>query len=278
MHRNRILLAVAVITGLVAPVGALAFSGGPAMAAPSSPAPMAYTCTGGDFASGNLTSIPSGIYASITVTGVCALAPRCRDHRDRQRECRLRVPCSTRKARRRRSPSDTTSPRLRARSSAWAACLIQRDTRRDIRAPVELTPTLDPTTALPTSPSTGTSSPLDANTVLLNGITVKGNVALIGGGEQAGNPWPIKTNTIGGNLVVFGATPEWLGVVVNKIGGNVILGNITVAPGETIDVANNTIGWNLVCWNLAPAVSGGFPGEVNVVGGKAIGQCPLAGS
>ena len=95
-------------------------------------------------------------------------------------------------------------------------------------------------------------------------------------GEQAGNPWPIKTNTIGGNLVVLGATPEWLGVLVNTIGGNVILGNITIAEGETIDVASNTIGWNLICWNLAPAVSGGLvPGEVNVVGGKDIGQCPL---
>jgi hypothetical protein len=36
---------------------------------------MAYTCTGGDFATGNLTSIPSGIYASITVKGASAVAP-----------------------------------------------------------------------------------------------------------------------------------------------------------------------------------------------------------
>ena len=34
--------------------------------------PMAYTCTGGDFATGNFTSIPSGTYASITVKGACA--------------------------------------------------------------------------------------------------------------------------------------------------------------------------------------------------------------
>ena len=45
------------------------------MADPSGTAPTAYTCTGGDFASGNLTSIPSGIYANITVTGACAPAP-----------------------------------------------------------------------------------------------------------------------------------------------------------------------------------------------------------
>ena len=59
---------VALSTGLVGTTGI-------ASAQPSNPRPMAYTCTGGDFASGNLTSIPSGIYASITVTGACAVAP-----------------------------------------------------------------------------------------------------------------------------------------------------------------------------------------------------------
>ena len=36
---------------------------------------MPYTCAGGDFASGNFTTIPSGNYASITVTGVCNIQP-----------------------------------------------------------------------------------------------------------------------------------------------------------------------------------------------------------
>ena len=33
--------------------------------------PRAYTCAGGDFATGNFVSIPSGTYASINVTGAC---------------------------------------------------------------------------------------------------------------------------------------------------------------------------------------------------------------
>src|SRR5271165_2266631 len=37
--------------------------------------PMAYTCHGGDFATGDFVSIPSGTYSSITVTGVCNVAP-----------------------------------------------------------------------------------------------------------------------------------------------------------------------------------------------------------
>ena len=179
------------------------------------------------------------------------------------------VPCSTRKARRRRSPSKGTSPLLGVRSSAWAACLIQWDTRRDIRAP-----------SRPDGHSTitvkGNITAIDADTVLLNGIKVKGNVTLIGGGEDV-NPWSIKTNTIGRNLVVIGVTPNWIGVILNKVRGNVILLNITITdpgdPSPTIFVASNTIGQNLICHGLAPAVSGGFPGEVNVVGGRALGQC-----
>src|SRR4051812_3963231 len=61
------------ILGFLAAAAALAVPAGPAMAA--GPGPMAYTCAGGDFASGTFTTIPSGTYASITVTGVCNVEP-----------------------------------------------------------------------------------------------------------------------------------------------------------------------------------------------------------
>ena len=51
--------------GFIAVAGSLALRGRTAIAAPSKPA--AYTCTGGE--------IPSGNYASITVTGVCNIGP-----------------------------------------------------------------------------------------------------------------------------------------------------------------------------------------------------------
>ena len=129
----------------------------------------------------------------------------------------------------------------------------------------------------------------DADTVLLNGITVKGNVTLIGSEGTAtvderatAIPWAIKDNTIGGNLIAADMTPLWIGLLDNKVGGNVILFNIHITDGlppnndptPTIQVASNTIGRNLICYGLAPAVAGGFiPGQVNVVGGKALGQC-----
>ena len=113
----------------------------------------------------------------------------------------------------------------------------------------------------------------DANTILLNGITVKGNVTLIGSegtatvAERAtAIPWAIKDNTIGGNLIAADMTPLWIGVLDNKVGGNVILFNIHITDGlppnndpkPTIQVASNTIGQNLICCGLAPAVAGGF--------------------
>ena len=254
--------------GALVLAGTLALSAGPAMAAPSVSPPVAYTCSGGDLASGNFFSIPSGNYASITVTGVCNVVP----------DAVINVVGNIYVAAggvfdAQSAPSTITVGQnvIAAAGSLLGLGCLPNPLPHMTGHPC----TVDPAESSNITVN-GNVIAIDANTVLLNGITVKGNVMLIGGGEQAGNPWPIKTNTIGGNLVVLGATPEWLGVVVNKIGGNVILGNITIAEGETIDVGNNTIGWNLICWNLAPAVSGGVvPGEVNVVGGKDIGQCPL---
>ena len=68
------------------------------------------------------------------------------------------------------------------------------------------------------------------------------------------------------------------GLLFNWIGGNATLTDITLhdvdpgAPG--VYVVRNTIRRNLSCFGLDPGVSGGFiPGEVNVVGRHAIGQC-----
>lgn len=105
---------------------------------------------------------------------------------------------------------------------------------------------------------------------------VKRNVTLLGGGGAI--PWSIKNSTIDGNLTVIGQTADWLGVLFNWIGKNATLIHITVTdpgdPGRLGFVVRNTIGRNLTCAGLAPGVSGGFlPGDVNVVGRNAIGQC-----
>ena len=269
------------VLGTLVVAGALALSGGPAMAAVSWVSPAAYTCTGGDFATGDLTSIPSGTYASITVKGACAVAP----------DAVITVigninvaPGAVLDAQ--SAPSTIT---VRHNVTAGPGSLLGLGC---LPNPPGHT-TGHPCTVEPKGSSDitvkGNITAIRANTVLLNGITVKRNVTLIGSEGTAtvderatAIPWAIKDNTIGGNLIAADMTPLWIGLLDNKVGGNVILFNIHITDGlppnndptPTIQVASNAIGRNLICYGLAPAVAGGFiPGQVNVVGGKALGQC-----
>ena len=249
------------VVGALAIAGALVLSGGPALATASHPRMhKAYVCTGGE--------IPSGHYRSIRVTGACSVAT----------DAVIHVRGSVRVAAgavfdAQSAPSTMTiggnvtgargslvglgcqPPELTGNSAH--ECLIEPEGHSDITV-------------------RGSVKALRADTVLINGITIKRNVTLIGGGGL--NPWSIKNNTIGGNVIAVGQTAEWLGLLFNSIGKNAILLRITLhdvdpgAPG--VYVVSNTIGRNLVCRRLDPGVSGGFvPGSVNVVGGRAIGQC-----
>lgn len=233
---------------------ALMVSGTAAASANCAP-PKPYRCTGGD--------IPSGTYASVTVTGACAVAA----------DAVITVvggvyvsAGATLDAQ--SAPSKITIGRniLAAKGSLLGlgcqpdgvhsehACTIEPDGHSTITVK-------------------GNVTALAANTVLLNGITVKGNVTLLGGGGDI--PWSIKNDTIRGSVTVIGQTTAWVGVLFNKIGGNVTLAHITVTdPGSLAYVVLNTIGRNLICFGLPQGVSGGFiPGEVNTVGGHAYGQC-----
>jgi hypothetical protein len=268
------------VVGTLAVAGALALSGGPAMAAMSWPSPAAYTCTGGDFATHNFTSIPSGTYASITVKGACAVAPN----------AVITVLGNINVAPGAALDAQSAPSTITVRHNVTAGpgsllglgclpnppghttghpCTVEPNGRSDITVK-------------------GNVTAWDANTILLNGITVKRNVKLIGSEGTAtvaerknAIPWSIKDNTIGGDLIAGNMTPLWLGLLHNHVCGNVILFNVHITDGlppnndpkPIIFVASNTVGRNLACYGLAPAVSGGLPGEVNVVGGKALGQC-----
>ena len=274
-HRNRILLGVAVMTGFVAPVGTFAFSGGPAAAAPPGAVPMAYTCSGGDFASGKLTSIASGNYASITVTGACDVVPG----------AVINVAGNVTVAAGAVFDAQSAPSTIAVGHNVFAGAGALLGLGCFPNPPGHTTghPCVD-AEGNPTSGSShitvgGNLIAIGANTVLLNGISVDANVVLNGGGGAI--PWAIKANTIGGNLIVSNMAPNWLGVIVNKVGGNVILFNVHITdglppnndPNPTIFVASNTVGQNLICLGLGPAVSGGFGNEHNVVGHQALGQC-----
>jgi hypothetical protein len=123
----------------------------------------------------------------------------------------------------------------------------------------------------------GNLTTTDADTVLLNGITVKRNVTLTGGGGEI--PWAIKNDTLGGNFTASNIMPEWFGLLFSTIGGNATLTNITATDPEdngnaAVSIVVNTIGRNLNCSDLGPRLTGGaFPGEFNIVGGKETGEC-----
>jgi hypothetical protein len=248
------------VLATLAVVGAFALTGG---SADATGARTALTCTGGSIASGN--------YSSITVTGFCDV------------------------------PADAVVNVTGNIDVADGAVLDAQTDPSTITVGHNVTAGAGSLVGLgcqPASyvgnsghPCSGTTDPnghstitvrgnvtgTDAMAVLLNGITVDGNVTLTGGGSEE-IPWSVKNNTVGGNITASGITDEWMGVMFNKVGGNVMLTNITLhdahpgAPG--VYVVENHIGHNLGCFGIDPGVSPGFiPGEHNTVGHKALGQC-----
>jgi hypothetical protein len=249
---RKALQVLAVSAGVVALV-----LSGTAVASAKATSPRAYTCTGGH--------IPSGNYASLIVTGVCDVSDK----------AVIRVVHNVYVGKdavldAQSAPSTiTVGGNVTAVTGSLLGLGCQPDTTF-----AHHKCTVDPT-GHSTITVKGKVTALVADTVLLNGITVRGNVTLAGGGGE--NPWSIKNDTIRGNLTIIGVTSEFMVVLRNIIGGNATLLAITETdtdPDPAVEIVVNTIGRNLICFGLSPRAAGGFiPGQVNTVGGKAIGQC-----
>lgn len=249
------------VLGTLAVAGALALSGGPAMAGGSGTHAKAYTCTGGE--------IPSGSYASITVKGTCSVPA----------DAVISVAGNVRIEAGATLDAQTAPSTITVRGSVITA--PGSSVGLGCQSPEYTGNSGHECAVQPEGHSTitvkGHVTAIHPELVLLNGITVKGNVTVLGGGGVI--PWSIKNNTIGRNLMVAGQTTNWLGVLFNSIGGNATLLHITLTEDHpdasgAVYVVRNTIGRNLICKGLKPSVSGGFvPGSVNVVGGRAFGQC-----
>jgi hypothetical protein len=239
---------------------------------------MAYTCTGGDFATGKFTSIPSGNYARITVKGVCNIKPNAVINVVGDINVEHGAVLDAQSA-----PSTiTVGHNVTAGSGSILGLGCQPTNTIGTMAGV---PCAKPYAAGHTTITiNGNVTAIDANTVLMRGavaagagkLTVNGNVTLLGGSSE--NPWSIKGSTIRRNLTIVGVTAEFLGVQFNTIGHNATLIDITVhdvdSPPPGVTIVENTVAQNLNCFGLVPGVSGGFiPGEVNHVGHNATGQC-----
>jgi len=135
-------------------------------------------------------------------------------------------------------------------------------------------------------------------TLYLGNITVGGNVISNGGGLLSNSladfrNFPIKDNTIHGNLIIQGHRGGWIGLIRNHVDGNVVFAknvsrsNPETGPGTDGDSSEvmgsafgpvklpQTIGGNLICHGNVPAAQINFAdgGDYNVVGGHKIGEC-----
>jgi hypothetical protein len=119
-------------------------------------------------------------------------------------------------------------------------------------------------------------------TMYLDGDHIAGNLTSEGGGpglRGAFLNFPIKDNTVGGNLTLYGWHGGWSGVIRNVVGGSVVYSkNMSIQDPDSNEVVTNTIGGNLTCRGNSPAVQvGDSGGSPNVVGGHRVGQCTAAG-
>ena len=250
--------ALKVCVGVLTAVSALVFAGGAALA-DGPGGHKAYRCTGGD--------IPSGTYASITVSGPCSVAA----------DAVIKVTGSVR----------VLAGAVLDAQSAPATITVRHDVSGapgsivglGCQPPAFTNNSAHPCQTEPDGHSTivvnGNVKLVGAVGVFLNGIEVAGNVTVLGGGSDI--PWSIKNDTIHGNLTVAGQTEEWIGILFNTIDKNVSLKGITLTGVDdttgsglnSLFVVRNSIGRNIACFRLTPGVFG----YGNNIGRHALGQC-----
>jgi hypothetical protein len=200
--RFRIALGAVMVVALSAVAAAgLGGATGIASAAPGND----YTCSGGDFASGTFSSIPSGNYASITVTGVCNIVPGAVINVTGNINVAPGAVLDAQSA----SSTITVGHNITAGAGSLLGLGCQPSNAIGRFAGVPCSD--DPLQTTITVNGNITAS--DADTVLIRKVTVKGNVSLSGGGGEI--PWSIKGNTIGGNLTISDVAADWLGVQFN---------------------------------------------------------------
>lgn len=242
---------VAVLIG----VAALSLTGMTAANAKSLPAAH---CSGGN--------IPSGKYASMTVTGNCVVP----NGGNVDIEGWVKVAPGA-------ALDASTHSKLTVDGSIWVGrggSLMLGCTQAH--------PCDDQQPGTPGSDTVGGNVVLDRPfMVAINGVSIRGNFFSNGGGTGAqGLPYSIKDDTIGGSLTVMRAHVSWFGVIRSTIGGTVYLRDIDASDPDANEVVANTIGGNLGCVYNSPkpkfgdAVTGAPPGYgPNHVGGSAWGQC-----
>lgn len=121
--------------------------------------------------------------------------------------------------------------------------------------------------------------------VIAHHNTIGGNVEVHGGGGGVncapnallqGSPLftDFEDNQIGGNLAVTQLHSCWMGIIRNTVHGNVHVSQNVMADPDANEIVTNMIGRNLVCVHNSPAAQeGDSEGSPNIVGGHKLGEC-----
>jgi hypothetical protein len=120
-----------------------------------------------------------------------------------------------------------------------------------------------------------------ARAMIIHGITLFGNFNMQTGGAGVNClPLPLpnfsdlEDSTVFGNVSIQGLTSCWLGVIRNRVNGNVLITNNRMADVDANEVVTNTVFGNLSCFNNRPAAQiGDSGGSLNTVTGSKLGEC-----
>lgn len=124
-------------------------------------------------------------------------------------------------------------------------------------------------------------------TLKVDGITVGRDLISVGGGVAVtganastceSHPgalnFPIKDNTINGNVLISGWQGCWMGFIRNVQHGNTAIIANRTGDADSTEIVTNTISGNLLCWANTPAPQlGDSHGTPNTVAGHKVGQC-----
>ena len=282
----------------------VAMSAGTAGAA----APGSYTCSGGS--SSTMSTIPAGTYTDVTVTGICHILGAVTGPMWPDTTKENITNCKTAGGAVNILGKLTIAPNafLDAGSCAPAVTvggnvavgsggtlILGCSPNLVIMPPVPPFPTLCP--GITTSDSIGGNVTADQPlAVIFHKNTIDGNISVHGGGgglncnadlnlsaaldSSLGNLGPtpayndFEDNTIGGGVSISGLQGCWFGIFRNQVQKNVILTNNTFVDSDAMEVTDNKVAGNLICFGNSPTVhvgdSGGGP---NTVTGLQLGQC-----
>ena len=276
---RRLLVAAAIVAGMVAPV--VVFG----QAEVASAAASAFTCSGGTATTP--TSLPAGTYSSVDVQGVCAV-----NAGQVTVTGNVTVDANTGALVAAFANNDggagtsglTVDGNISVASGAILILGCKASSFPCVDDPNQANPTLNsPDTVQGSITGNGDTSIIVHDSTIGTDVTEtnaspgltctpSGTFAALTGNTPTYSDY--EDNTISGNLRVTGMKSCWFGALRDNVGGSVTYANNTLADPDASELHTNQIAGNFLCTGNSPVVQwGDSTGGINTVGGFATGEC-----